>query len=479
MGCSKIIPTTCIKKRYINDLRGRTFAIDLAYQLYRIMIGIKNKKKITKEEPNSASESSLDSESNDESESSDEMIEELGSAGSHKPHSYFDKQKLDIMGINTDTGLIKYEDNRAHLIATCSLVETMCEKHLYGVYVFEGKAPDIKRKKLDERKKRRASANDDCEKIDDKTSDEFIKQHKKTVGLKDKHFADISKLLDAMGLAYVTAPGEADSQCVALSTRPDIEGIIGEDSDIIVFGGTKLVKGYTRKSHTVNEVSLSDVLNTYKEKANEILLANSREPITEFTHENLVDYSIIKGTDYNPALYVRDHTVQMVFELFVLNNFSVGQLIRSIRAKGIKIADSYMGRYEKIKNYFLNAPVLDPKTLTLNIKKPNQTQMTQILCYNNCFSSEFVNNLYTRLDSMYMLANKLFRQSDSFGSFKSYQVKYHRSRISRELEVKTDEQKFQSVKLNKSSGKSKYTNPEKSKEDFKSDSPNMFSILDF
>ena len=278
----------CIKRRQCYQMRGKVFVVDLTYQLYRIMIGIKNKNRLA-----------------------NKVI-----------HKYIDTNLIDPNNNKSIDELIDYEDKVAHVIAICAFVETCIDKCIFTIQVFDGKAPDIKRKKLEERKKLRERAIEESSKIKDKTSDNFIKQHKKSVEIKDIQFKEVMELIRAMGLMEVQSPGEADSQCAAIaSCLKNVDGIICEDSDVLIFGGPKVIKNFSRKNQTVNEVQLEDILESLKVKANNILKTHNKEQITEFREEYFIDTRILLGTDYNDPIVGLEYN--KLFDKYDLNNFNV------------------------------------------------------------------------------------------------------------------------------------------------------------
>eukprot|EP00762_Andalucia_godoyi_P006828 ANDGO_00937.mRNA.1 DNA repair protein UVH3 len=55
-------------------------------------------------------------------------------------------------------------------------------------------------------------------------------------------FLDCRELLQLFGIPYVMAPYEADSQCAFLSQNSLVHGVISEDSDMTVFGATRVFR---------------------------------------------------------------------------------------------------------------------------------------------------------------------------------------------------------------------------------------------
>lgn len=384
----------CIKQRSCYKMKAKWYSVDFTYQLHRIMIGIKNKKR------NKA----------------------------NKVHSYIDINLIDPDKKKSLEELIEYEDKVAHLIATCSFIETCIKRLTYFILVIDGKAPHLKRKKIEERRKNRERAKEECSKIKDKTSKNYIRQHKKSVEIKDVHYKEIAELINAMGLIQIRSPGEADSQCAAIATSiKKVDGVITEDSDVLIFGGPKVIKNFNRKNSYVDVITLDDILNSLKNKANKIL----KSKIKEFKDEYFIDFRILLGTDYNDPIQGIDS--DKLFELFVLNDFNVPKLIKYLKTnEQITIPEDFEEIWKQVKKYYLEAEVIDPMTLDLDIKPPNKDKMIEILHQRNGFNKSFVEKLYYGLLHMYKEYHKIPSDANRYQhyGFQNYQRKFRKGNYS-------------------------------------------------
>ncbi|KAN0061334.1 DNA repair protein rad2 [Thecaphora frezii] len=70
---------------------------------------------------------------------------------------------------------------------------------------------------------------------------------------------EIQMMLRLFGLPYITAPMEAEAQCAELVSRRLVDGIITDDSDVFLFGGTRIYKNMFNNNKVVECFLLSDL----------------------------------------------------------------------------------------------------------------------------------------------------------------------------------------------------------------------------
>jgi DNA excision repair protein ERCC-5 len=64
-----------------------------------------------------------------------------------------------------------------------------------------------------------------------------------------------------MGIPYIIAPEEADSQCAELVKCGIADGVLTEDMDIMTFGANKIYRNLTSYKKDTLTISMEDVLN--------------------------------------------------------------------------------------------------------------------------------------------------------------------------------------------------------------------------
>lgn len=143
------------------------------------------------------------------------------------------------------------------------------------------------------------------------TAEDYEKELKqlRTQQKKDRRDADevsqimiqeCQQLLKLFGLPYVTAPMEAEAQCAELVSLGLVDGTVTDDSDIFLFGGTRVYKNMFNQSKFV-----------------ECYLATDLEKEYSLTRHKLIQIAHLLGSDYTEGI----PTVGPVTALEILSDF--------------------------------------------------------------------------------------------------------------------------------------------------------------
>ena len=92
-------------------------------------------------------------------------------------------------------------------------------------------------------------------------------------------------LLRLFGLPYITAPMEAEAQCAELVRLGLVDGIVTDDSDIFLFGGTRVYKNMFNSNKYV-----------------ECYLASDLEKELSMSRDQLISVAHLLGSDYTEGL---------------------------------------------------------------------------------------------------------------------------------------------------------------------------------
>jgi flap endonuclease-1 len=375
----------CMEERNFNDYRGNKVVVDVMFQIYKYAIAIRNKGK--------------------------DMLNEKG-------------------------------ESMSHLYAIFSYTMFLVKHGIQPIYLFDNKAPDIKRDTLDERRKQKDRSTEVCKNLDDKMSDEYIKHFKRSYVLTEKNIQECQQLLQAMGIPFQQCIGEADPQCAALSCDKSILGVIGEDTDITVFGTKLLLKDFTGKKKKVKELSMCNILNFLQEKTNLIRLTAKLTPMI-VVYEHFVDFSIMMGCDYNHDVRIKGYDNEKLFNFFALSELNVPKtiemIIQDIKIKRISepnihcdVPDNYLRKWQETRDHYMDVDIIHPDVIDKDMKPPNKEEILRIMCYENDFEINSVNDMIDELQNMYRALKGVLNDNNSnFNNFKSYQLKYQYMKLNK------------------------------------------------
>lgn len=96
---------------------------------------------------------------------------------------------------------------------------------------------------------------------------------------------ECQQLLKLFGLPYITAPMEAEAQCAELVSLGLVDGIVTDDSDCFLFGGTRIYKNMFNQAKFV-----------------ECYLASDLEKEFDLTRQKLIGIAHLLGSDYTEGL---------------------------------------------------------------------------------------------------------------------------------------------------------------------------------
>jgi flap endonuclease-1 len=163
------------------------------------------------------------------------------------------------------------------------------------IFVFDGKPPDEKKDILKERHLHKQIAesnyNDLKQRLEDDPEDkeEIIikleKLKKQFIRIKKETVDAVKTLMDACGVHYCDAPGEADQLCAKMVISKQAWACLSDDMDMFAYGCTRVMRHMSLLNHTVIFYSTSGILRELN-----IHMRDFREII------------ILSGTDYNTGI---------------------------------------------------------------------------------------------------------------------------------------------------------------------------------
>jgi len=374
-----------------------------------------------------------------------------------------------------DKEVLTYDGkNISHIHGLINSLTYYLKNDIIPIFIFDGKTPDIKKKKIEERKKnlkenlsklkelqeQKNNLNeyinfitgdniiDFGEQIEKNDNDyvfgtppndsinleeellkintiqeEYKKIYKKSIVMKDYYIKDWIQILQLLGLPVIKAEGEADPLCAyMLKNNTNIYGIISDDSDMLVFGSPILMRKSINQQFTI--IELEKLLTSI-----EILLTNEFGNYINFDIDNLVDFSVLLGTDYGifKLNQVYSDSLEMLKD-YIFNDKDYKKMISEIQYEKFDIIKKYYTVYDYNKECenFLNKPTWI---------KPNFLELKKRLLELNV-DEDYIDKNNNFLDICFNKINKKFvfgktngfgykkQRSNSFDSSNNYFNKY-------------------------------------------------------
>ena len=241
----------------------------------------------------------------------------------------------------------------SHILGLFNKTINLLKMNITPIYVFDGKPPQFKYQTIMNRKEFKQKANEKLQ--TDIDEEEKLKYFKRTVHISKVQIEECIELLEIMGIPYIIAPEEADSQCAELVKSGLADGVLTEDMDIMTFGANKIYRNLTSYKKDTVEISMEDV---FKE--------------LQINYEQFVELCLLFGCDYCDKL--NDMKPEMIYKYFMKSKKLI-DTINEIKKDGYKV-DNF-DDYQQYKKYFMNAPV--KKIDKIEIKKCDVEKLEKLL----------------------------------------------------------------------------------------------------
>jgi flap endonuclease-1 len=352
--------------------------------------------------------------------------------------------------------------NISHIHGLINSLTYYLKNGIIPIFIFDGKSPDIKKKKIEERKQTLKqnlkklkeleiikndisegikigtknnldfennlditdnvetiivgtppeffNLTDEMQKMQD-VQEEYKKIYKKSIILKDYFVTDWIQILEFLGLPVIKAKGEADPLCAyVLKNNNDVFGIISDDSDMLDFGAPRLMRKSINQQFTIIE------LNELIVSINNLLLSDNTYSIYNTTNknfelDNLIDFSLLLGTDYAIFKLKKDFVdVYDMLKYYMLNG------IESL------VYPEDIEKYHQIKKYYTNSDFDEAYEFILEKpqwNKPKLLELKKRLLELNV-DEDFIDKNNELFDFYY---NKNLKKKYNFDLFDDYDLK--------------------------------------------------------
>jgi len=181
----------------------------------------------------------------------------------------------------------------SHLTGLFTRTANFLQKGLKPIFVFDGKTPELKQKELKTREKIKQEAAEKLEKAE--TDEEKRKYASMTSKLTRDMVDEAKELIKALGCPIIQAPSEGEAQCAALVKNKDAYAVVSQDADSLLFGASNLIRNLsiTRKRKLPGK-------QTYATIKPELIELDKALNSLGIDKTQLITLAMLVGTDYNP-----------------------------------------------------------------------------------------------------------------------------------------------------------------------------------
>lgn len=197
--------------------------------------------------------------------------------------------------IDASIYIYKYMTQNALIEYTYLMISILLEYNITPIFIFDGKAPPEKKELLRERsrfKKEAENKYNELHKEMEKSNisndakkdimDELDSLKKKFIRIKDSDLIKIKLLMDAYGISYLIADGEADKLCAVMVKTGKAWACLSDDMDMFVYGCPRVLRHMSLLKHTA-------ILYDFEKILQEL----------DLLEQNFREIMVLAGTDYN------------------------------------------------------------------------------------------------------------------------------------------------------------------------------------
>ena len=186
----------------------------------------------------------------------------------------------------------------SHLSGIFFKLSNLVDNGIKPCIIFDGKPPKLKKRLLEERRLRKIKAEIEWEAAISAGDTETARtKAQQTTRLDKEMLIDSKKLLDLLGIPWFDAPSEGEAQVAYLLESKKVDYGASQDFDTILFGAKNFVRNLTLS----NRRNLPKQ-NKWVAVTPEIIDVDLSLSKLELTREQLVDVSILMGTDFNSGI---------------------------------------------------------------------------------------------------------------------------------------------------------------------------------
>ena len=257
----------------------------------------------------------------------------------------------------------------SHLSGIFFRTANLLQQGIRPVFVFDGAPPEMKTSTIQERRNIREESKEKWEKAKREGDLSGAFRYAMSSSALDSHVISSARtLIGLMGLPVVEAPSEGEAQAAYMALKGDVDYVVSQDYDTLLFGTPVLIRNLTisgkRRIHG-RQVTIQP------ERVNLVEVLQN----LDITREQLIDIAILTGTDFNPG-------IRGIGAKTGLKKVKSGDFYAIIRDK-LPDFDP-----DPIRDFFKNPPVTD--SYSTQSSPVDRDGLLSFLCEEYGFSSDRV-----------------------------------------------------------------------------------------
>jgi len=188
--------------------------------------------------------------------------------------------------IDTSIYLYKFMGENTLLESMYLFISILKNYNINPIFVFDGKPPPEKKELLIQRRIEKLEAEQKYNELQKNMTDETVLEmeqlKKQFIRIKDEDINKVKELMDAYGIIYLDAEGEADILCSYLIKVGIAWGCISDDMDMFLYGCKRVLRHLSLLNHTIVHYDYDLILKDL-----------------QMSEEDFRSIMVISGTDYN------------------------------------------------------------------------------------------------------------------------------------------------------------------------------------
>ena len=263
----------------------------------------------------------------------------------------------------------------SHLSGLLHRTANIVEARIRPVYVFDGEPHPLKAKTIEQRRERKEQAEKEWKEALEKGDLEKAKtKAQQTSRVTDEIIQQSKELLDALGIPYVQAPSEGESQASYMAKKGVAFATGSQDFDCLLFGSPILIRNLTS-----SERRKLPGKKAYAKVSPKLIRLKPNLKSLGITHKQLVDMAILMGTDFNDG--IKGIGPKKSLKLIKKS----GNIENALAIVGDANAPTF-DEIKEIRKIFLKPEVTDDYSLQWSA--PDNEEVLHILCGQHQFTPE-------------------------------------------------------------------------------------------